>query len=151
MIICKFLGTALLGLIILQTRNAEEFWYTTKNFLPIKLIDVKYLHESWNFELRIGGKTCKFLSLYRSPSQNKDDFKKFLENLELSFDHMAEKNPFMMVALGDFYTNGSTNFEGSKIDFLTPSFAFHQIINKPTHILNNSSSCIDLIFPIQPK
>ena len=27
-----------------------------KNFLTIKLIDVKYLHESLNFELRIGGK-----------------------------------------------------------------------------------------------
>ena len=27
-----------------------------KNFLLIKLIDVKYLHESLNFELRIGGK-----------------------------------------------------------------------------------------------
>ena len=34
-----------------------------KNFLPIKFIDVKYLHESLNFELRIGGKICKFLSL----------------------------------------------------------------------------------------
>ena len=44
-----------------------------------------------------------------------------------------------MVALGDFnvktkswYTNDSTNFEGSKIDFLTFSFGFHQIITKPT-------------------
>ena len=60
-----------------------------KYFLPIKLIDLKYLHESLNFELRIGGKICKFLSLYRSPSQNKD-FETFLENLELNFDHMAK-------------------------------------------------------------
>ena len=63
-----------------------------------------------------------------------------------------------MVVFGDFnakskswYTNDSTNFEGSKIDFLTSSFGFHQIINKPTHILNNSSSCIDLIFTTQPN
>ena len=73
-----------------------------KNVLSIKLIDVKYLHESLNFELRIGGKICQFLSLYRSPSQNKDDSETFLENVELNFDHTAEKNPFMMVVLGDF-------------------------------------------------
>ena len=102
-----------------------------KNFLPIKLIDIKYLNESLNFELRIGGKICKFLSLYRSPSQNKDDdFETFLENLELNIDHMAEKSPFMMVVLVNFnvkskswYTNDSTNFEGLKIDFLTSWFS----------------------------
>ena len=64
----------------------------------------------------------------------------------------------MMVAFSDFkaklkswYINDNTNFEGSKIDYLTSSFGFHQIINKPTHILNNSSSCIDLIFTTQPN
>ena len=62
-----------------------------KNFLPIKLINVKYSHESLNFELRIRGKIFKFFSLSRSPSQNKDDFETFLENFELNFDYMAEK------------------------------------------------------------
>ena len=72
------------------------------SYLPSKLIDVKYSHECINFELRIGGNTCKFLSLYRSPSQNRDEFEKFLENLELSIDHMTDKNPYMMVVFGDF-------------------------------------------------
>ena len=96
------------------------------------------------------------MSFYRSLSQNKDDFETFLENLELDFDNMAEKNPFMMVVLGDFNakskswcTNDSTKFESCKIDFLRSSLGFHQIINKLTHILNNSSSCIDLIFTMQ--
>ena len=98
------------------------------------------------------------MSPYRSPSQNKDDFETFLENLKLNFDHMAEKILFMMVVLCDFnakskfwYNNDSKNFEGSKIDFLTSSFGFHQIINKPTNMLNNSFSCIDLIFTTQPN
>ena len=34
-----------------------------KSFLPIKLIDVNYLNECISFELRIGGKVCKFLTL----------------------------------------------------------------------------------------
>ena len=64
----------------------------------------------------------------------------------------------MIVVLGNFnakskswYTNDSTNFEDSKIDFLKSSFGFYQIINKQTHILNNSSSCIDLILTTQAK
>lgn len=63
-----------------------------QNFLSIKLIDPKYLHKSLNFQLRIIGKVCKFVSLYRLPSQNKDDFEEtYLENLELDFDSMTEK------------------------------------------------------------
>ena len=71
---------------------------------------------------------------------------------------MAEKKPFMMVVLGDFnakseswYTNDSTNIGGSKINFLSSSFGFHQIINNPTHILNNSSSRINSIFATEPN
>ena len=69
---------------------------------------------------------------------------------------MADKNSCLMVALGDFniklipwYRNDSTDTEGSKIDILTSTFGFHQIINEVTHTLNNSSSCIDLIFTSQ--
>ena len=66
------------------------------------------------------------MSLYRSLSQNRDEFEKFLENLELSIDHMADKNPYIMVFRGDYnaksnlwYPNDNTNIEGSKIDILT--------------------------------
>ena len=75
--------------------------------------------------------------------------KPILDNLELNFHHMVDKNPYLMVVLGDFnswYTNDSKDIEGSKIDILTSSSGFYQIINKKTHILNNSSSCLDLIF-----
>ena len=90
-----------------------------------------------------------FLTLYRSPSQNRDEFETLSDNLELGFDHMADKNPYLMVAVGDFnaqsnswYRNDSTDTEGSKIDLLTSTFGFHQIINEAT-FLNNFSSCID--------
>ena len=39
-----------------------------------------------------------------------------------------------------------TNVKGEEIDTLTSSAGYSQIIDKPTHILNNSKSCIDLIF-----
>ena len=90
-----------------------------------------------SFELRIRGKVCKFLSLYRSPSQNRDEFETFLDNLGSNFDHMVDKNPYLVIALGNFsaksyswYTNDSTDIQGS----LTSSFGFHETINEETHI-----------------
>ena len=82
-----------------------------KSFLPIKLIDVNYLNECISFELRIGGKVCKLLTLYRSPSQNRYEFETFLDNLELDFGHMADKSPYLMVALGEFTQNQALGIE----------------------------------------
>lgn len=46
-----------------------------------------------------------------------------------------------------------TNFEESAIEIIKFCFGLLQLINKPTHIANNSSSCIDVIFTRygQPK
>ena len=63
-----------------------------------------------------------------------------------------------MVAIGDFNAkstnwcaNDRTSFEGNKIEHITLQFGLSQIINEPTHILDSSSSCIDLIFTSQPN
>ena len=51
----------------------------------------------------MGGGNYKYLSLYRSsPSQHRDEFEKFLENLELSIDRVADKNLYMKVVHGGF-------------------------------------------------
>ena len=44
-----------------------------------------------------------------------------------------------------------TSHEGSLIDAATSNYGLHQLIQEPTHILNSSSSCIDLIFTSQPN
>ena len=87
-----------------------------------------------------------------------DTFETFLDNLELNFDHMTDKNSYLMVVLGDliaklnsWYSNDSTNIAGLKTDILTSTFDFYQIIKEATHILNNTSSCIELIFLSQPN
>ena len=49
----------------------------------------------------------------------------------------------------DWYNKDKTSFEGSTIENVTSQLGLHQIINEPTHILPNSSSCIDLIFTSQ--
>ena len=64
----------------------------------------------------------------------------------------------MTIALGDFNAKSNnwcktdtTSLEGSKIDTIANSFGLDQLIQEPTHILNSSSSCIDLIFTLQPN
>ena len=52
-----------------------------KSLLPFRVIHVKYLQEPISFELRIGGKFCKFSWRYRSPSQMQDEFETFLKTL----------------------------------------------------------------------
>ena len=42
------------------------------NSFPLKVIDIQFLNESVNFEIRIGEKMCSFLCLYRSSSQTRD-------------------------------------------------------------------------------
>ena len=61
---------------------------------------------------------CNFLCLYRSPTQTRDTFETFAENLELTSDTLTNNNPFLIVAIGDFnakttnwYKNDTTSYE----------------------------------------
>ena len=73
-----------------------------RNSLPLKVINIQYLHECINFEIRIGGKLCRFVFLYRSPSQSQDDFEAFVNNFELNIDTATTHNTFLTVVLCDF-------------------------------------------------
>ena len=104
--------------------------------LPLKVTDIQFLNECMNFEIRIGGKLCSFYCLYRLPSQTRDIFETFLKNFELILDTIINKNPFLIVALGDFnakitnwYKNDINSYEGLKIDIITSQFGLQQLIN----------------------
>ena len=47
--------------------------------------------------------------------------------------------------------NDINTIEGTHLYSLASSNGFSQVINKPTHIQTNSSSCIDLIFTNKPN
>ena len=62
----------------------------------------------------------------------------------------------MISVVGDFNAkcnnwckNDITSHNGSMIDAVTSNYGLHQLIQEPTHILNSSSSFIDLIFTSQ--
>ena len=47
--------------------------------------------------------------------------------------------------------NDTTTEEGTILEHLTSFYGMKQLISAPTHILQHSSSCIDLIFVNQPN
>ena len=87
------------------------------NSLPLKVIDIQFLNECINFEIRIGGNLYSFLCLYRSPSQTRDILQTFGDNFELTLDTFIDNNPFLIVAFCDFNTK-TTNWYNNDIKFL---------------------------------
>ena len=78
-----------------------------------------------------------------------------MENL---LSDINEHKPSLSIVTGDFnarssswWCNDINTIEGSHLYSLASSNGFFQLINEPTHIQTNSSSCIDLIFTNQPN
>ena len=155
MAIWILMGTTCYAWIIHQTLNTEEFVSIIKT---LRVININYLNESIVFDIKLGHKICSFVVLYWSPSQSSDEFESFSKNLELILDRVMKNTPYMMVLLSDFnakctnwYKHDKTNFEGIAIENISSQCGLYQVINEPTHISENSSSCIDLIFTSQPN
>ena len=51
----------------------------------------------------------------------------------------------------NWYSQDETSLEVKTIESVTSQFRLYQLINEPTHLLENNSSCIDLIFTLQPN
>ena len=108
--------------------------------------------------MSIKSKRGYVVSLYRSPSQTQDEFDIFLISFEQLIGDIIAKNPLFVLITDDFnvrstiwWKNDLSTSEGTQVDSLTTSFGLSQLISDPTHILPNSSSCIDLIFTNQPN
>ena len=76
----------------------------------------------------------------------------------MNLDALSTNNPFLTVMIGTFnakssnwYLNDITSFKDSQIEFLASQSALSQVINEPTHILDNLKSCIYLILTSQPN
>ena len=100
-----------------------------KNYLPLRVLNISYLKECLNFELKIGDKYCNFIALYMSPGQSQDDFKTFSDNFEMTLETLAQKGSFLTTIIGDFnakscnwYGHDETSFEGSTIESVTFQF-----------------------------
>ena len=126
--------------------------------LPVRCLSSTYLQECLILKISVNNKKGYVVSLYRSPGQTPDEFDSFINNLEnLIIDTYSQKEDFVLM-IGDFNakscnwsTNDTTIAEGAQLDSVTSLYGMKQLISEPTHILQQPSSCIDLIFTNQPN
>ena len=109
-------------------------------------------------EIHLNRKKYFSVVVYRSPSQNHSEFENFMTNFELLLSKMHAENPFSVIITGDFnchssqwWENDIENNEGKLFEIMTSDLGLHQLISEPTHLMNESKSCIDLIFSDQPN
>ena len=126
--------------------------------LPVCNFSNSYLSECLTLEVNIRNRKGYVITLYWSPSQTSDEFQSFINNLERLLININSFDPHFVILLGDFNakskswsTNAKTTEEGTILENLTFLFGMKQLISDPTHILQHSSSCIDLIFVNQPN
>ena len=116
-------------------------------------MNLPYLQDALLIELNDQNKKIIISSLYRSSSQNSEEFESFLTNFEHLLTDVNALKPSVSVILGDFNTRSTSwwsndidSLEGTKLFSLSTLNGFHQIISEPTHIQRNSSCYINLIF-----
>ena len=71
-----------------------------------RVLNINYLQESFNFELKIDDTLSNFVSFYLSPSHTQDE--KFSESLERNLDRLFQNNPFLFVVIGISMLNQTT-------------------------------------------
>ena len=98
------------------------------------------------------------LVLYIAWSQNSFEFENFLSNFEKFLSDTTFCNSLFTIILGDFnvrssvwWTRDKTTMEGTQFESLTTVHSFDELISQPTHLLPQTSSCIDVIFTDQPN
>ena len=127
-----------------------------KDTLALRVISTPYLNKSFLCEVTIGSKNCIIGTVYRSTSQNSHEFESSLSSFEFLLQDISNRNPYLKLLLGDYNPRNTnwwhldiTTTEGIQLETTTAIYRLQQLIDKPTHILKNSSSCIDLIFTNQ--
>ena len=71
--------------------------------LPVKRrTDLELLPEMILSEITLARKKIFFGTLYRTPSQNSQQFETFIDRLQEAFDKMKAENPHCIVLTGDF-------------------------------------------------
>ena len=91
-------------------------------------------------------------------SQTSDEVDSFITNLDKMVDDTSRSNPHFVLIIGNLNAKSSnwsssdiTTAESAQLNYLTSLYGRKQVITEPTHILESSASCIDLIFTNQPN
>ena len=120
--------------------------------------DLELLQEMIVAEITISRKKILFSTIYRSPSQNSEQFEHFIDRLHRSLNVMQRERPHLVILTGDLNCRSSQWWaqdveepEGMALEELIETNNLHQLIDEPTNIRGEAMSCIDLIITDQPN
>ena len=68
--------------------------------MPLKINDICFIREFITLKVMISNKQYNIVDIYRSPSQNQEEFDSFLKNIEITLDKVALDNTFMLAVIG---------------------------------------------------
>ena len=123
-----------------------------KASLPsIRRNDLTNLKDCLVTEINVNNEKCFFTCLYRLASQNHGELEHFCTNFDLHLWNINNLYPTYSIVLGDFNAKcskwcASDKSNTADIELDNISMKYNQMIDKPTHYINESSTCIDLIF-----
>jgi hypothetical protein len=109
-------------------------------------------------EVHFGRKKIYLSVLYRRPSQTPEQFRSFSRKFDNLCSVINNKTPYASIYTGDFNAHNNSWWSGDRTDNFGTKFQqifsnnnLSQLVNEPTHLSANSSSCIDLIATSQPN
>ena len=122
-----------------------------KESLPlIRRSDLGNMKEYLVTEINVINEKCFFTCLYRSPSQSHEELESFCSNLESLVSNINDQHPAFSIVIGDFNakcskwcTTDKDNTAGLELDNITTTAGYNEMIDKPAHFINESSSCIN--------
>ena len=137
----------------LNNVKREGIYPYVRGSFPVRNFSKSYLNECLTLEVSVSNKKGYVITLYRSPSQTSDEFQSFISNLENLLINITNYNPHFVILLGKFNAkskswtvNNTTTEEDTILENLSSFYGMKQLISAPTHTLQHSTSCIDLIF-----
>lgn len=138
-----------------MTKKGRVCIYCKEHIPLIKRDDIYVLDNCLVKFLKIFAEEEKYFltSIYRFPSQSHDEFHDLCTKFDLLLSNINHEFLLCSIATGDFNAccsiwsqNEITNSTGQEIDSSTSSAEYRQMIDKPTHVVNDSMSCIGLLF-----
>ena len=123
-------------------------WMYFKESLPlIRQSDLSNMKECFLTEINVNNEKCFFTCLYRSQSQSHEELERFCSSLDSLLSNINDQHPACSIVIGDFNTRCSKwctsdkdNTAGLELHSIPITAGYSQMINKRTHVINESSS-----------
>ena len=109
-------------------------------------------------EITITRQKIFFVTVYRSPSQNRKQFECFIVSLQMTFNQLQKERPHSVNITEDFNCRSSQWWaadvespERTALDEIIETNSLSKLIDVPTNISGEGMSCIDLIITDTPN